>query len=115
MNKISINDVVLIEDSRLRRSEWRVGRVSELIKSNDGHVRTAVVNVINENGKQGQLRRPINKLYPVEQSMRNNEVDKSFDEQGVPIIFVDENTIPLASQVKCSGIRLLTRGSVRLP
>ena len=35
-NKISINDVVLIEDSRLWRSEWRVGRVSELIKSNDG-------------------------------------------------------------------------------
>ena len=95
MNRITINDVVLIEDSRLRRSEWRVGRVSELIKSNDGHVRTAVVSVINENGKRGQLRRPLNKLYPGEQSMQNNEVDKSFDEQGAQIIFVDENTIPL--------------------
>ena len=62
-----IGDVVLIADDKLRRSEWKIGRVTELIMSKDKRIRCACVRM----GKKGRiLRRPINKLYPI---VKNDE------------------------------------------
>ena len=44
---------------------WRKGAIDELIPGDDGLIRGAVVRVIS-NGKVSQLRRPIQRLVPLE-------------------------------------------------
>ena len=60
-----VGDIVLVYDEKLRRSEWKVGRIRELGTSSDKNVRSASV-LMKKTGKI--LRRPINKLYPIVQS-----------------------------------------------
>ena len=63
---ISKDDIVLIYDDKQPRHMWKLGRVSELIRSKDGIVRAAKVLV----GATGILvDRPISKLYPIETRM----------------------------------------------
>ena len=72
----NVGDVVLIKDERLKRSEWKLGRVKRLIQSKDFKIRAAEVNVIT-NGKLQTLKRPVNKLYPIEFEERRDQKDKS--------------------------------------
>ena len=74
---VSVNDIVLIQEHKLPRSEWRVGRVCKLIVGNDQAIPGACVDVMN-NGKKGQLRRPINKLYPLEFAVSNDDMKIDF-------------------------------------
>ena len=84
---IEINDVVIIEEDKQPRQNWRMGVVQEFVKSRDNKRRGAVVRYIN-NDKNCTIRRPINKLYPVEYSNRNLE-DK------IKITFVDERNVSM--------------------
>ena len=59
----NVEDVVLIEDA-VPRGSWRLGRIVELIKSRDGHIRSAKVKTSSGN----ILGRPLCLLYPVETS-----------------------------------------------
>ena len=60
---VSNNDIVLIYDDKQPRHMWKLGRISELIRSKDGVVRAAKVLV----GATGiTIDRPISKLYPIE-------------------------------------------------
>lgn len=68
---IEIGDVVLIHDDSLPRSNWRLGEVTELIESRDGCIRGAVLRVASKRGKHLTLRRPIQKLFPLEVNTGN--------------------------------------------
>ena len=57
----NIGDVVLVKDDLPRRS-WRLGRIQELIKSRDGHIRSARV-LLSSNRIIG---RPLSLLFPIE-------------------------------------------------
>lgn len=58
-----MKDVVLIkEDSP--RGNWKLGRISKLLKSNDGEIRAAKVIVSSGN----EIGRSLNCLYPLEMS-----------------------------------------------
>ena len=54
-------DIVLIADEKLKRNDWRVGRITKLIYSQDQNVRSADV-MMKSSGNI--IRRPINKLFP---------------------------------------------------
>ena len=58
-------EVVLVHDENHPRTMWRLGRVSEVITSSDGHVRGASVEV-KTSKKLNTIRRPISHLYPLE-------------------------------------------------
>lgn len=57
----SVNDVVIIKDD-LPRGYWRLGKLSKLNVSKDGHIRSAEVTTAT--GKI--LKRPLNLLFPIE-------------------------------------------------
>lgn len=57
----NVGDVVLIKDD-LPRGSWRLGRIQELIKSRDGHIRSATI-VLPSNKTIG---RPLSLLFPIE-------------------------------------------------
>jgi len=60
-HRISIGDVVLIENNCTKRCNWPLGRVIETFPGKDGVIR--VVRLVT---KSGQLVRPIQKLYSLE-------------------------------------------------
>ena len=61
-----VGDVVLIHDDSQARSKWKLGEIVELINSRDGYKRGAVLRVITKKGKPSKLRRPMQKLFPLE-------------------------------------------------
>ena len=82
-----INDVVLVEEDKVRRNKWRFGKVIEVIKSKDGEIRSAIVQTHTEKGTLSELKRPVNKLYPL--------VPRDKHERQEPAVtFIDEATVP---------------------
>ena len=70
-------EVVLVQGEDLPRSQWKIGRVEALLKSKDGEVRGVKLRALNKKGKPIVLRRPIQKLVPLEiKEERKNEDSK---------------------------------------
>ena len=63
---LSVGDVVTLFEDNLPRSQWRLGRVEQLIPSTDDNVRAAVVKVITKTGRAMTVKRPVQRLFPVE-------------------------------------------------
>ena len=63
---ISVGDVVVVHDDHLPRGFWKLGLVEELFKGQNGIPRVALVRLAPKDGKQSLLRRPIQRLYPLE-------------------------------------------------
>ena len=70
--EISKDDIVLIEADQYNRINWKLGKVTKLIKGIDANVPVINVEYIN-NDKKITITRPINKVYPVE--LNNNEAE----------------------------------------
>ena len=67
---IQVNDVVLVHSDKTPNSVWRMGAVTELIKGKmDNNIRRALVRLSNNS----LLKRPVNKLYPIEYVQRNGQ------------------------------------------
>ena len=92
---ISVGDIVLIEDEKLARSKWQLGKVVELVYSRNKQVRAAVVDVVHSDGKKGQLRRPVNKLYPIESGNEANNDIIVEPAKKVQLKFIDERNIQM--------------------
>ena len=66
-NSITIDDVVLMKDDEpAPRTQWRIGRVLQLVKGRDGQVRGARLKVLSKAGKQSSVHRPVQRLIPFE-------------------------------------------------
>ena len=75
-NTPKIGDVVQLKDDTPRGS-WRLGKIMELITSQDGEIRAAKVLLTTKN----IVNRPLNLLYPLECSIDEKTVDKSNTEK----------------------------------
>nr|XP_058943012.1 uncharacterized protein LOC131771253 [Pocillopora verrucosa] len=64
---IRSSDIVTeMEEGKSNRSTWKLGRIAELHPGNDGFVRGTTVEVASSSGKRKRLRRPLQKLFPLE-------------------------------------------------
>ena len=63
---ISIGDVVIVHEENQPRGKWRVGKILDLIAGADSCIRGAVVEVRSKGGKSVKLKRPVQRLYPLE-------------------------------------------------
>lgn len=66
---VRLGEIVLIGDDNSKRTDWPLGRVTELIQSKDGNVR--VVHILT---KGGMLIRPIQRVYPLELELSHDEL-----------------------------------------
>ena len=80
---ISIGDVVIVHDEDQPRGKWRIGKVEALVARSDGHVRGAVVRVKTKAGRLTKLRRPVQRLYPLEVHCRNDEPETTISSRRV--------------------------------
>ena len=71
---VGVGDIVIIHEDGLQRGLWKLGRVDKLISGKDGIVRGAVVRSTTKQRRSTMLRRPLQKLYPVECDTRQEEV-----------------------------------------
>ena len=72
---LSVGDVVTLFEDNLPRSQWRLGRVEQLIPGTDDNVRAAVVKVITKTGRAMTVKRQVQRLFPLEvrENVTNDE------------------------------------------
>ena len=58
--------VTVMEEGKSNRGTWKLGKVQEVHPGNDGFARGATVEVISNKGKRIRIKRPLQKLYPLE-------------------------------------------------
>ena len=61
-----IGDVVSVYEDKIPRHLWKLGRVEKLLVGRDGKVRAAELTINDKAGKTLTMRRPIQKLFPLE-------------------------------------------------
>lgn len=69
-----VGEVVLVFEDNVKRNQWHMGIIVELIKGRDGQVRGAKMKMFTK-GKTNYLNRPLQKLYPLE--VRNDTVSNA--------------------------------------
>ena len=70
--KFSVGDVVLIAEDGVKRGQWSLAQVERLMEGVDSKVRGAVLKMTTASGKPTTLRRPVQRLYPVEFSLASS-------------------------------------------
>ena len=65
--------IVTVFEDNLPRSQWKLGREEQLIHGADDRVRAAVVKVISKSGRPGTMKRPIQRLFPLEIPVVSND------------------------------------------
>lgn len=63
---VLVGDVVSVFEDNIPRSQWRLGRVEQLIPKADNCVRAAVIKVTTKTGRAMTVKRPVPKLFPLE-------------------------------------------------
>ena len=58
---LCVGDIVLVQDKSQLRNDWPLGRVSEVLRSDDSRVRKVKVNVVRDGERKTYLR-PIKEL-----------------------------------------------------
>ena len=71
----NVGDVVLIQEENTSKTNFKLGIIDSFKPSRNGAERIANVRYV-INGKTVHVRRPINKLYPVECNNNETEVEK---------------------------------------
>ena len=98
-NSITIDDVVLIKDDEpAPRTQWRMGRVLQLVKGRDGQVRGARLKVLSKAGKQSSVHRPVQRLIPFE--IREKSAVNPEDEVDMQENTVNEEEIPQETEIQ---------------
>ena len=80
LQNVSIGDIVLVKDVNLPRLRWKKGRITKLIKGNDGLVRgVSLDTVVSTTNKTQCINRPLQHIIPlqlkdIQQSNKNIEI-----------------------------------------
>ncbi|XP_065671779.1 uncharacterized protein LOC136089655 [Hydra vulgaris] len=77
-------DIVLIEDeNKTPRGQWRIGKIEKLIAGRDGDVREAKLAVISKEKRRTKTVRPLQKLNPLEVSSTAKNVNVITEENNI--------------------------------
>ena len=95
-----------MEEGKSNRSTWKLGRIAELHPGNDGFVRRTTVEVASSSGKRKRLRRPLQKLFPLEV----REVGGTGQVPARPEKLEDEKSISLFKNRRTNFLRKTDRG-----
>ena len=64
-NPVRVGDVVLVHDTK-PRGFWKLARITQLVSGQDGRVRGAILKVASPGKNPQTLKRPLQRLYPLE-------------------------------------------------
>ncbi|XP_045482841.1 uncharacterized protein LOC123686673 [Harmonia axyridis] len=70
VKEIKLGDIVLVGLDNIKRLDWPLARIEEMIPGRDGKIR-----VVRLKTATGSLLRPVQRIYPLEINSRDNEID----------------------------------------
>ena len=89
---IAVGDVVVVHSEDQPRALWKLGVVAELLVGTDGENRAAVVRVAGQGRAIKHLRRPVQKLFPLEMAvMASEQEEKTPEPEPGPEMNLDPN------------------------
>lgn len=65
-SEVKVGDVVVVHSEDKHRGFWKLGRIERVLSSQDGEIRGAVARVHQGGNRTTLLKRPIQRLYPIE-------------------------------------------------
>jgi len=77
--KIEIGDIVLIGDDIHKRIDWPLARVMSMIPGRDGLIRVLILKT-----EKGVLKRPIQRVYPLEIARQELNINRELHEKANP-------------------------------
>ena len=104
---ISVGDIVIVHDENYPRGLWKLGKIESLLPGTDGNVRGAFVRVHSSGQHSILLKRPIQRLYPLE--VRASEEMSSSN----PSVDADMPTTPPLEETSETNSVALTPGTPR--
>ena len=94
---IQVGDVVHIYTDKTPSQQWRMGKVQKLLQGQDNVVGAAEVMTVDNSLCKTHLKRPIQKLYPLEINVRDEHATNArtgqFD-SGMSIQMVRDEDVP---------------------
>ncbi|XP_068742366.1 uncharacterized protein [Montipora capricornis] len=91
---IQVGDVVHIYADKTPRQQWRMGKVEKLLQGQDKVVRAAEVVRVDNSLRKTRLKRPIQKLYPLEINVCHEHDRTGQFDSGMNIQIVRDEDIP---------------------
>ena len=76
---IKNGDVVVILNDKIKRQNWKLGKIVNVYRGSDQIIRAADVKTVDQSGKPIVLKRSIVHLFPLEVNEESNEVQKEQD------------------------------------
>ena len=76
---VKMGDVVILKDKSVKQAFWKLAKVVELLRSNDGKERVALINVATDNGPPKVLKRSIAHLVPIEVNIGEENTVEAVD------------------------------------
>ena len=68
---------ILVYNKKTLRSQWKIAKISQLVKSNDGRICGAIV-LMKTNGTDHLIKRTLNSLYPLKYDKKDEDVKIRF-------------------------------------
>lgn len=106
---IKVGDIVMIGDDNRKRINWPLARIEKLIEGRDGVIRVAVLKT-----KDGILKRPLQRIYPLEicsDDMNGNDMREKVIEQSVSDDINEKNCEP---KTNCNTKEIIKTRSGRI-
>ena len=79
--KVKIEDIVVVHNEDKHRGFWKLGRIERLLSGRDGEIRGAVVRVHQGGNQITLLKRPVEKLYPIEVGCNTTTAHEQMDQE----------------------------------
>ena len=95
--EIQEGDIVHVFEDRIPRQKWSMGKVERVLPGRDGFIRSAELTTVNKSGNVVRVKRPIQKLYPLEvkREQENPSMDVHYENmyEDIPIRMIRDEDI----------------------
>ena len=95
--EIQKGDIVHVFEDRTPRQKWSIGKVERVLPGRDGFIRSAELTTVNKSGNVVRVKRPIQKLHPleVEREQEKPSMDVHYEDilEDVPIQMIRDEDI----------------------
>ena len=93
--EIQEGDILHVFEDRIPRQKWSMGKVERVLPARDGFIRSAELTTVNKSGNVVRVKRPIQKLYPleVEREQEKPSMDVHYEDilEDIPIRMIKDD------------------------
>eukprot|EP00794_Sanderia_malayensis_P004439 gene4439-5032_t len=86
-------EIVSIAKDKIPRQRWAMGKITKVFHGKDNIIRAVELKTSDSAGKSIIIKRPIQRLYPLEVDVEENKQDEKSSEQDMPIKFVADEDV----------------------